>query len=143
VCLKYGHVGCCDDSPNQHATKHVEDSGHRGPSLTATLEESRGRVLRAKTQQALALTLEDLPPDKPVSRLLLKRGAWRAGTVWRQRAGGLRGHLRHPRPQLDERDVRARPRARHHPPEEGDSVTIGLFAVRLAWRPDQARAKPS
>jgi thioredoxin reductase (NADPH) len=23
-----GHVGCCDDSKNQHATKHFHASGH-------------------------------------------------------------------------------------------------------------------
>jgi hypothetical protein len=28
LCLECGHVGCCDDSPNQHATKHAQDSGH-------------------------------------------------------------------------------------------------------------------
>ena len=22
LCLECGHVGCCDDSPNKHATKH-------------------------------------------------------------------------------------------------------------------------
>lgn len=41
----------------------------------ATLEERLGRVLRATTQEALALTLEDLPPEKPAWRLLLQRGA--------------------------------------------------------------------
>ncbi|PWR07032.1 hypothetical protein DKT68_20415 [Micromonospora acroterricola] len=28
ACLTCGHVGCCDSSPNQHATKHFESSGH-------------------------------------------------------------------------------------------------------------------
>jgi hypothetical protein len=23
-----GHVGCCDSSPNRHATAHFRDSGH-------------------------------------------------------------------------------------------------------------------
>lgn len=27
-CLVCGHVGCCDSSPNRHATKHHNDSGH-------------------------------------------------------------------------------------------------------------------
>jgi hypothetical protein len=44
----------------------------------ATLEERLGRVLREQTQEALALTLEDLPPDKPAWRLLLQRGATRS-----------------------------------------------------------------
>jgi uncharacterized UBP type Zn finger protein len=28
ICLQCGHVGCCDDSPNRHATAHAADSGH-------------------------------------------------------------------------------------------------------------------
>lgn len=28
VCRTCGHVGCCDSSPNRHATKHVSQSGH-------------------------------------------------------------------------------------------------------------------
>jgi uncharacterized UBP type Zn finger protein len=28
LCLTCGHVGCCDSSPNKHATKHYHTSGH-------------------------------------------------------------------------------------------------------------------
>jgi uncharacterized UBP type Zn finger protein len=28
ICLECGHVGCCDDSPNRHATAHAQTSGH-------------------------------------------------------------------------------------------------------------------
>jgi hypothetical protein len=28
ICLECGHVGCCDDSPNRHATAHAQSSGH-------------------------------------------------------------------------------------------------------------------
>jgi uncharacterized UBP type Zn finger protein len=28
ICLECGHVGCCDDSPNRHATAHYHSSGH-------------------------------------------------------------------------------------------------------------------
>lgn len=28
LCLECGHVGCCDSSPNRHASKHAHDSGH-------------------------------------------------------------------------------------------------------------------
>ena len=28
ICLSCGHVGCCDDSPNRHATAHAQDTGH-------------------------------------------------------------------------------------------------------------------
>jgi len=27
-CLTCGHVGCCDDSPNTHATKHFHATKH-------------------------------------------------------------------------------------------------------------------
>jgi thioredoxin reductase (NADPH) len=28
LCLTCGHVGCCDNSPNRHATRHFHASGH-------------------------------------------------------------------------------------------------------------------
>ena len=28
ICLTCGHVGCCDDSPNRHATAHNHETGH-------------------------------------------------------------------------------------------------------------------
>jgi uncharacterized UBP type Zn finger protein len=28
ICLSCGHVGCCDDSPNRHATAHSRASDH-------------------------------------------------------------------------------------------------------------------
>jgi uncharacterized UBP type Zn finger protein len=28
VCLSCGHVGCCDSSPNKHATAHFRQSTH-------------------------------------------------------------------------------------------------------------------
>ena len=28
-CAQCGHVGCCDNSPRQHATAHYKTSGHR------------------------------------------------------------------------------------------------------------------
>ena len=27
-CVTCGHIGCCDDSPNKHATSHAKESGH-------------------------------------------------------------------------------------------------------------------
>jgi hypothetical protein len=27
-CAGCGHIGCCDNSPEQHATKHARESGH-------------------------------------------------------------------------------------------------------------------
>ena len=28
LCLTCGHVGCCDSSPNRHASKHAAADGH-------------------------------------------------------------------------------------------------------------------
>ncbi len=28
ICLDCGHVGCCDDSPNRHASAHAASSDH-------------------------------------------------------------------------------------------------------------------
>ena len=28
LCLTCGHVGCCDSSPNRHATEHARTTGH-------------------------------------------------------------------------------------------------------------------
>jgi uncharacterized UBP type Zn finger protein len=28
ICLECGHVGCCDDSPNRHATAHAHEHEH-------------------------------------------------------------------------------------------------------------------
>ncbi len=28
-CAQCGHIGCCDSSPSQHASKHAAGSGHR------------------------------------------------------------------------------------------------------------------
>ena len=28
LCMSCGHVGCCDDSPNKHATKHSHRTRH-------------------------------------------------------------------------------------------------------------------
>jgi uncharacterized UBP type Zn finger protein len=28
MCLTCGYVGCCDSSPNKHATRHFKQTGH-------------------------------------------------------------------------------------------------------------------
>lgn len=33
LCRECGHVGCCDDSKNKHATKHFHATGH--PIITS------------------------------------------------------------------------------------------------------------
>jgi uncharacterized UBP type Zn finger protein len=36
VCLNCGHVGCCDQSPRQHATRHFIETKH--PLITSAEE---------------------------------------------------------------------------------------------------------
>jgi uncharacterized UBP type Zn finger protein len=33
LCLSCGHVGCCDSSPNRHATRHFQQTKH--PVMTS------------------------------------------------------------------------------------------------------------
>jgi uncharacterized UBP type Zn finger protein len=39
VCRTCGRVGCCDSSPNQHASKHAAASGH---PIVSSLERGEG-----------------------------------------------------------------------------------------------------
>ena len=38
MCLTCGHVGCCDDSTNKHATKHFQATNH---PIIKTLEDGQ------------------------------------------------------------------------------------------------------
>lgn len=39
LCLNCGHVGCCDSSPNRHATKHFKTTEH--PIVKAFQEDEK------------------------------------------------------------------------------------------------------
>jgi uncharacterized UBP type Zn finger protein len=39
ICLECGHVGCCDDSPNRHASAHAHASAH---PIIRSLEPGEG-----------------------------------------------------------------------------------------------------
>ena len=38
-CAQCGHIGCCDTSPNQHATAHFQETGH---PIIASFEPGEG-----------------------------------------------------------------------------------------------------
>jgi hypothetical protein len=38
-CAKCGHIGCCDNSPSQHGTKHFKATGH---PIIASFEPGEG-----------------------------------------------------------------------------------------------------
>lgn len=41
MCMACGHVGCCDSSPNKHATKHFQQTGH---AIMRSIEPGEGWV---------------------------------------------------------------------------------------------------
>ena len=41
ICLECGKVGCCDDSPNRHASAHARSSGH--PIIARSSRAKTGR----------------------------------------------------------------------------------------------------
>jgi uncharacterized UBP type Zn finger protein len=56
-CLACGHVGCCDSSPNRHATAHNRSSGH---PLIQSFEPGEEWIWCYSHELAAAL---DLPPS--------------------------------------------------------------------------------
>jgi uncharacterized UBP type Zn finger protein len=50
-CLTCGHKACCDSSPNRHATKHFQTSGH---PLVTSLELGETWVWCYADERALA-----------------------------------------------------------------------------------------
>ncbi|TFY96671.1 UBP-type zinc finger domain-containing protein [Ramlibacter humi] len=49
-CAKCGHIGCCDSSPHQHATKHFHETGHY---LIRSFEPGEDWFWNYRTQQAM------------------------------------------------------------------------------------------
>ena len=56
MCRTCGHVGCCDDSPNKHATGHYHSVGH---PLIQSYEPGEDWVWCYEDE--LAFTLEGIP----------------------------------------------------------------------------------
>ncbi|MCU1357020.1 MAG: hypothetical protein JWM89_2438 [Acidimicrobiales bacterium] len=57
-CLDCGHVGCCDSSPNRHATAHFQASGH---PLIQSYEPGEEWIWCYIDQ--MAVELDGLPPS--------------------------------------------------------------------------------
>ncbi len=58
VCRTCGHVGCCDSSPNRHATKHRGETGH--PIVTSM---EPGEDWSYCYEDDLAFVLRGGPPE--------------------------------------------------------------------------------
>lgn len=57
VCRSCGKVGCCDSSPNQHASKHARASGH---PILSSLERGEDWSWCAVDEVAFVLEGEEL-----------------------------------------------------------------------------------
>jgi hypothetical protein len=107
ICLECGHVGCCDSSPNKHATAHADETGHpiirslqparcgRGATSTrCSCGSPRSRARRASRRRRWA--------DERPGRRRLRPGQHRSRALPRSTAGpgrgarayGAVGHLR-------------------------------------------------
>jgi hypothetical protein len=66
-CAECGHIGCCDNSPNQHASKHNASTGH--PIITS-FEPGERWFYDYRTEQFLSgpklHTPHSHPLDQPV-----------------------------------------------------------------------------
>jgi hypothetical protein len=66
-CARCGHIGCCDNSPAQHATHHARESGH---SVITSFEPGEDWFYDYRTEDFLTgPTLappEHHPLDQPV-----------------------------------------------------------------------------
>jgi hypothetical protein len=49
-CAQCGHIGCCDSSPNQHATKHFHATGH---PIAASFEPGESWFWNYETQEMI------------------------------------------------------------------------------------------
>jgi uncharacterized UBP type Zn finger protein len=58
MCLTCGHVGCCDQSPNRHATAHFHATGH---PLIRSFEPGEDWAWCYVDEIALAWETEDAP----------------------------------------------------------------------------------
>jgi uncharacterized UBP type Zn finger protein len=66
ICLTCGHVGCCDSSPNKHATAHARDSGH---PIMRSVQPGESWAWCFEDEQALAVPDVTGEPSIPPSPL--------------------------------------------------------------------------
>jgi len=65
ICRTCGHVGCCDESPNRHATKHFHKTRH--PIIEA-YDPPEGWGWCYIDEVMLDLTQEKTPHNGPIPR---------------------------------------------------------------------------
>jgi len=65
LCRTCGHVGCCDSSPNRHATKHFQSTGH---PIIEGYDPPEGWGWCYVDQVAVDLTGRTTPQKGPIPR---------------------------------------------------------------------------
>jgi hypothetical protein len=73
-CAECGHIGCCDSSPNQHATKHFDATGHPivasfEPGETWFYNYATGKMLRGEILAPPRWHPENQPVPGPAGRV--------------------------------------------------------------------------
>jgi hypothetical protein len=64
-CATCGHIGCCDTSPNQHATAHAHATGHR---YIQSFEPGEDWFYDYRTDQMLAGPELAPPRERPAEQ---------------------------------------------------------------------------
>jgi hypothetical protein len=77
-CAECGHIGCCDSSPNQHASKHYAATGH--PIITS-FEPGEHWFYDYRTEEAFAGPKLHRS-EMVLSRLGLRDEFWRRESDW-------------------------------------------------------------
>jgi thioredoxin reductase (NADPH) len=61
LCMTCGHVGCCDDSPNKHATRHFRGTKH---PVIKSFEPGEDWAW-CYVDEEMAETIPTFPPESP------------------------------------------------------------------------------
>jgi hypothetical protein len=64
-CAECGHIGCCDSSPGQHASKHAAQTGH---SIICSFEPGEDWFYDYQTQEMIKGEKLSPPHAHPVSQ---------------------------------------------------------------------------
>jgi hypothetical protein len=79
-CAECGHIGCCDSSPNQHASKHAAQTGH---PVIASFEPGEHWFYDYEKQAMITVKgVELLPPHSHPKNQAIPGPAGRVPANW-------------------------------------------------------------
>jgi len=79
LCRTCGHVGCCDSSPNRHATKHFHATGH--PIIEGYDPTSRSRDAAQRPDPAVRLRRRLIPGRSNSREVRYEHASRRGGST--------------------------------------------------------------